>query len=491
MTVSPVTSSVLPAALVADYSTDVTHTASETQATGHDIGNLNEQGVILTVRDHGVAVDAPTTATFILESNDRIFLGLSFDNIVDAAITRVQLFNSDDEIIADNQGTEAQQNAYVTLLASGLQPGAGEYTVQISSPLGGVTIDNLPQQGSSLDVTSKLTSAVTQEVYNFSLSGNNLKLAFDAGVNDANARVQLLDSTGAIIADSQGSAAFASNYADLNSASGLEVESGDYSVVVSYDPANLANADLAYNFQLYSGNRYSIVYHTTGTATPGDNSVTSSVTEADDTENFGRNDFHKLKEDFLSAINVGWLKQNESTLSVFSRLTSLNNAQYYTFILQQGENLKLNFNNTTSKGAVDLRVQLYDGSGTQLLADNFGTAAQQAAYKSLNSATGLTTKANPYIVKVTYAPNAVKTADQDYNFQIFSGTSYSAIYKTTVAPQGFRNAIISGQIGSGFNAVLAAATYLAAGSDSSSGLIDPFGSNGTSPDLMAALSLKV
>lgn len=491
MTVSPVTASVLPAALVADYTTDVTHKASETQATGVDIGNLNEQGVILTVRDHGVATGAPTTATFTLESNDRIFLGLSFENIVDAAITRVQLFDSDDNIIADNQGTEAQQNSYVTFLASGLQPGAGEYTVQISSPLGGVTIDNLPQQGSSLDVTSKLTSAVTQEVYNFSLSGSNLKLAFDGGANDANARVQLLDSTGAIIADSQGTPALASNYADLNSADGLDVDAGDYSVVVSYDPANLANAELAYNFQLYSGNRYSIVYHTEADAAPGDNSVTSSVTEASDTENFGRTDFHKLKEDFVNAINVGWIKQDVSTLSVFSRLTSLNNNQYYSFVLQQGDNLKLNFNNTTAAAKADLRIQLYDGSGTQVIADNFGTVAQQAAYKSLNSGTGLSVKANPYIVKVTYAPSALKTADQDYNFQIFSGSSYSAIYKTTVAPQGFKNAIISGQIGNGFNAVLAAATYLAVGSDSSSDLINPFGSNGTSPDVINALSLKV
>ena len=77
-----------------------------------------------------------------------------------------------------------------------------------------------------------------------------------------------------------------------------------------------------------------------------------------------------------------------------------------------------------------VRVQLYDGSGSRILADNQGTTAQQQAYAQLTSSTGLNLSNGKYAVKVTYGTGGDKTQPQNYAIQIGSGTTFTADYRT-------------------------------------------------------------
>ena len=451
-----------------------------------------EQGVVIEVSDINLTgtpgVDSPYI--FTLSEGDTIFLSSAFDNFVNAITTRVQIADSEGNIIVDNQGTATQQAKYTELVSSGISPGVGNFTVTITPPpdeeAPDIKLTVVPLQGTSLHVESELTGGSPAEYYNFSLTaGNDIKLAFDPLNKDYAFRVQLYDGAGLLLADNRGTESQQTAYANLTSSTGLTASIGNYTVKVSYADNISTDDNYDYSFQLFSGTNYAVVYNTNVTALPGDNSAAASVTPTADAQLFTRNDFHTIKETPTAGVNIGWLQEDKASLLVYSRISSFNNVQYYNFTFQQGDNLKFGFNNTTNSS--DLRVQLLDASGNKVIADNLGTAAQRATYKKLTSSSGIEASTGQYIVKVTYA-SASSNKTQDYNFQVFSGTSYSATYKTVASAQTYQNAFLSGQIGTGFNAKLAAASYLATAS--SDNLIDPF-ANSASTDVITALTKTV
>ena len=118
-----------------------------------------------------------------------------------------------------------------------------------------------------------------------------------------------------------------------------------------------------------------------------------------------------------------------------------------------------------------------DRTGTALLADSGGTDAQKKAYAELTSSSGLDARAGQYVVKVTYAQGADHTKSPTYNFQIYAGTSYSSLYKTTDSAETYGHAVVAGDLGSGsYNTLQATATYLYNQSQ------------GTTTDIMSTLS---
>ena len=310
------------------------------------------------------------------------------NNIVDQASTRFQLYDSSGDIVADSEGTTEQQAAYSEWVQGALSLGADTYTAIATPALGDFApaISTSQQQGTSLEVNSQLTGGDTSEYYNFSLSsGNNLKLSFDAGANNPSTRVQVYNGNGQIIADSEGNAFEQANYQALTSGTGLTASVGNYSVQVSY--ANNANTtqNINYNMQLFSGTNYAVVYNNNIKAQPADYTASGSVTATSTAQAYSRQAYNKISETAATAVNIGWLAENQSSLNVNSQLTSTDNSDLYSFTLQTGNNLKFGFDTTQTANPSDLRVQILDGSGMQVIADSQGTPAQQAAYQG-NSA---------------------------------------------------------------------------------------------------------
>src|SRR5262249_33204675 len=117
------------------------------------------------------------------------------------------------------------------------------------------------------------------------------------------------------------------------------------------------------------------------------------------------------------------------------------------------------FNNVTNTAPT--RIQLLDITGTEVIADNFGTDAQKQAFNNLTSTTGLAATPGQYVVRVGYAPGANTSQTQTYNFQVYSGTTFLNSYQTVASAQTYENAILSGNPNVvGFNASSAAASYL-------------------------------
>jgi hypothetical protein len=240
-----------------------------------------------------------------------------------------------------------------------------------------------------------------------------------------------------------------------------------------------------YSFSLYSGAEFSSSYQTnavaqksTSTILPVDNTQTFATSDA---QLFTRQNFNTIGDTATTGVTIGWLSQNKSRLDVQSQLTAADPADFYQFTLQKGDNLKLAFNNTTSLAkATPVRVQLLDATGAQVLADSGGTTAQKAAYAALTSSTGLNAKPAQYVVKVAYAPGADHSKTQNYNFQVYSGSTYATSYQTIASAQTFGNAILTGNPNvTGFNPNAAAASYLQSFSQ------------GTAPDIFSALSKLV
>jgi len=65
------------------------------------------------------------------------------------------------------------------------------------------------------------------------------------------------------------------------------------------------------------------------------------------------------------------------------------------------------------------------------------------------------------VVKVTYASDVVTKTEQVYEFGIFSGSIYSAEYKTTASAQTYANAMLNGEV-EGSSTSSAIAAYLTA-----------------------------
>ena len=470
-----VTSSVSAAALLTNYTINTSHKADETSSEAINIGDLDEQSSVVSVSQAGSSAGAAASSTFTGTAGSTTSLSQSFTNVVTEAATRYQLYDGSGAVVADNQGTAAQQTAYTEWVDGTLTLGSsGTYTA-VATPATGsaVSLTTSQQQGTSLGVNSQLTGGDTNEYYNFSLSGTNIKLSFDAGSGQSSTRVQLYNSSGVLVADSDGNAYMKSNYLKLTSGTGLIASSGDYSVKVSYAPGADTTQNINYNMQLYSGKSYAVVYNNNVTAQPADYTASGSVTAATDALAYSRQAYNQINEKAADAVNIGWLAENQSSLNVLSQLTPTDNADLYSFTLQSGNNLKFGFDTTQTANPSDLRVQILDGSGLEVIADSAGTAAQQAAYKALTTTDGLTAKPGNYIVKVSYAPGVTKSA-QTYDMNLYSGTSFSAQYKTIASPESFGTAALKGQISGSSNST-AMAAYLTGAS------------NGAAPDVMSTL----
>jgi len=473
MSYNLVTSSVNPSAFPTTYNVNTSHPKKETASTAINIGNLQEENSTVTVSDAGAVAGTAVSTSFVAQAGDVTSLNQAFTNFVDQVDAHYQLFDSANNLIADNQGSAAQQEAFTAWQNGTLSLNSGTYTA-IATPnaasTNGLAISTVQNQGTSLEVNSQLTGGDPTEYYNFSLSsGNNLKLALDAGSQTSSTRVQLLNSSGAVVADSAGNPFEQANYQALTSGTGLTASTGNYTVAVTYANGVDNTPNINYNLQLYSGTNYAVVYNNNVKAQPTDNTATGSVTATSTAQAYSRQAFNSINPTAASAVNIGWLQQDKSSLDVYSQLTSADSADLYSFTLQQGDNLKFGF--TSATNASDLRVQVLNSTGTQVIADSNGTPAQQAAYKELTTTNGLPATPGGYTIKVSYAPNATKTS-QTYEFGVFSGTSYAAQYKTIASAQTYANALASGSI-TGTAAASGIASYLTAlsqGGDTSSAL---------------------
>ena len=289
--------------------------------------------------------------------------------------------------------------------------------------------------------------------------------------------MQLYDSNGNVVADNFGTTAQQQAYAELASGEGLGASNGSYVAKVSYAPGANITQPQTYNFEVNSGTSYSSEYTTDAalpSTTSGSTSPNVGVFTNANAQLFTNEQYHQIGEDAASSIEIGWLQADQSSLDVVSQLTTADKSDFYNLTLQQGDNLKLAFNNSTNTAAT--RVQLLDATGTEVIADNYGTDAQKKAYAALASSTGLSAAQGQYVVQVGYAPGASTAQTQTYNFQIYSGDTYLNEYKTTASAQTYQNAILAGNpTVVGYSAASATATYLsnlANGTDTTTNIID-------------------
>lgn len=367
--------------------------------------------------------------------------------------------------------TSAYDASYYSSSYLGVTASTGSfiYVRDVSNPLDG-TLDNaanlgtLTENDTQLSVKGEVSQQNTTHYYQFALDGDQLKLEFFNNTNSSDLRLQVMDSNGKVVADSS---SFADTdlqkaFAYASSPLGLDLEAGTYYVAVSFDATAKKSQPQTYSLALYSGTSFRTAYQSSATAQTDydqpltvDNTMTYSLIDA---LAYSSNSVHRANETSDSAIGIGWLSADKSALSVTSQMTWVCKEQYYSFALQQGENLKMAFNNQTNTS--DLRVQLYDSTGYVLYADNYGTDEQKAAYEALLSSDGLTADPGTYKIKVSYADGAAKT-DQLYSFQLYSGTSYDSFYETTTSTETAATAILSGDLASNASARTVAATYLA------------------------------
>ncbi len=327
-------------------------------------------------------------------------------------------------------------------------------------------IGNLNADQSELDVTSQVNSQNPAAYYQLNFQqGQSLKFTLNNTTNSVlqtPLRVQLYDSNGNLTADNYGNTAQQRAYAELASGEGLVTANGSYVAKVSYAP----NADItqpqSYNFQFNSGSSYGTVYQTTASQPsaidPGA-SPNVGIFADSQAQLYTAQQYHAIGETASTGVEIGWLQENQSRLDVQSQLTTADTSDFYTMTLQQGQNLKLAYDNTTNTAAT--RIQLLDASGTQVLADNYGTDAQKQAFSQLTSTTGLAATPSDYVVQVSYAPNADTSQTQTYNFQVYSGSTFTNSYQTLASSQTYQNAILSGNPAVvGYNSATAIASYL-------------------------------
>lgn len=139
-----------------------------------------------------------------------------------------------------------------------------------------------------------------------------------------------------------------------------------------------------------------------------------------------------------NATTLGNLTADSTDISVMGQLDTNVSSNYFKFAFSSGSAMKLSFNaitgydssttsnptGTNSDGSSTLRFQLYDAAGN-LVADSGGTDAQQAAYANLTSSSGLSASTGTYYVKVSPASGTNLHNLTSYNFQLYSGTSYT------------------------------------------------------------------
>jgi len=466
-----VSSSVSSSAVTAAYSLTATHKKNETAADAIDIGNLDEQSVIVSISDDGAEATNAVSTSFISQGGT-ISLSEAIDSYVDIVFTRFQLSDELGTVIADSDGTEEQVANYNKWLDGTLLVSAGTYTATATPNTEftgdiALTINSAERQGTSLEVNSTLTGAHPTEYYNFSLSGTNIKLDFDAGRNSGATRVILYDSNHKIVADSAGNSFQREQYSAITSGTGISAASGNYSIEVTYSNSGDITQNVGYSFRLYSGNTYAAVYKSTVKAQAYDASAKGSVEATKDAQLYELSTYNKIHTDASQAINIGWIQQDKSMLDVYSQLTNDDNTNFYKFTLQQGNNLKFDFSAAT-ENKEGLRVQLMNSTGTFVYADSEGTAEQRTLYEQLTSSTGVQADTGDYIIKITYA-GGVKNGDHVYEFGVYSGSTFSAQYKTTASAQTYGNALLANELGGSTAAAAGIAAYLMAQRDDTEG----------------------
>ncbi len=409
------------------------------------LGNLDDQASIVTISDEGQVAASSVTSTFNVTTGGVTSLTKTFDNVVTQVSTTFQLLDNAGTVVASNatDATDAQKLAYAEWEDGRLVLEAGTYTAAATAGNGAsLSISAMEQQGTSLEVHSELTGSDQTEYYTFSLSGSDIK--FDLTSEDKSSmRVILYNSSGAVVADSDGNARQKANYLSLISTTGLAANSGDFTLEITYkDNANIEKS-IDYTARLYTGDYYSVVYKSTVTAQAYDNSAIGSMTPDESVEQFSSKKYNKIYTAPDQAVNIGWMKQDESMLDVYSMLTAADNIDYYRFTFQEGEAIKFDFSKSTD--ASGIRVQLLDRSGQRVIADSHGTDSQKEVYEQLTSASGLEADTGQYVIKVSYV-DGVERSDMSYEFGLYSGSTYVAKYKTTASAQTFANAILAGEM---------------------------------------------
>lgn len=332
-----------------------------------------------------------------------------------------------------------------------------------ATPSTAVALGNLISNSTQLDATGQVTGQNATDYYQFNYQGNSpLTADFENLTGTSDLRVQLLNSAGTVIADSGGTLAQQIAYTQLTS-SGLSANAGSYTVAVTYGPTSPKSLPQDYSLSLYSGNTFQGAYETTAATqtsasenVPVDNTLTFATSDA---QLFTTQQYNKIDATAETAITIGWLYQNKTALQVDSQVTAADQNDYYTFTSEQGSALKLAFNNQTNTS--DLRVQLLDSSGTDIIADSGGNPQQQAAYAALTSSSGLNAQPGQYVVKVSYAQGASTANSQTYQFSVYSGQSYSTLDQTTASAETYGHAVLAGDLGTtAYSPQVAAATYL-------------------------------
>jgi len=342
------------------------------------------------------------------------------------------------------------------------------YQRDVSLPLN-ATIEDARNVGTlttdltQLDIKGQVLRENPAHFYKFTLDGDSLKATFLNATGTASLRMQILDSDGDVVADSSTTADddVQEAYAAMASSAGLDLDAGDYYVKMTFDSGAVRSLPQTYSIGLYSGTRFAASYQTTAKA----QTSTKQTVLLDDTMTYSLIDAAAYETKTtqlagattLDATNIGWLYENKAALAVSSQLTDVVSGQYFSFLLQEGSAIKMAFNNHT--GTADARVQLYDSMGTKLLADSHGTEEEKEAYAALTSSDGLAVQKATYLIKVSYAVGEEKTK-QIYDFKLYTGETYEALYKTIAGTESASSALASGRLGSGYSVQSVLASYL-------------------------------
>jgi hypothetical protein len=310
-----------------------------------------------------------------------------------------------------------------------------------------VDLGTLTENTTALRASSTIKRGNTTDYYKFNLDGDNMKLSLSNLSTAGSLRVQILNSSGKVVADNYGTTTQQEAYASLTSSDGYDTDAGEYTVKVTYGGTETRSIAQSYSVCLYSGSQFRDMYATSAAVqTDPDKTVETDTTRTfstSDAEEYSTTAYNQVNATALTAIQIGWLLENKTALSLTSQLTTIDDENYYSFTFQQGSAVKLAFNNETDTS--DLRIQILDSSGSYVYADSEGTEDQQAAYESMLSSDGLTLDDGAtYVVKVTYARDADKTKAQTYNFKLYSGDYYNELDVTTASAQTFDNANLSG-----------------------------------------------
>jgi len=346
-------------------------------------------------------------------------------------------------------------------------PGGALYQRKAVNPINSslssaVDVGTLVYDKTQIDVAGQIMRENPDNYYKFTLDGDSLKLDFKNLTGTASLQLQLMDSSGNVIADSEGSSTQLTDFIKMMSEDGLSVSPGVYYLKVSYSFSAIRNEAQQYSIDLYSGTHFNNTYQTVALAQTSLNQKVAidntMVYASSDAQFYTHQDYNKLNATASTSVNIGWLYENKSALSLTSMLTQINYQQFYGFTLQKGSTLKMFLENQT--GTTDLRIQLMDPTGICIYADNEGTEAQKSAFSQLTSASGLKAKTGQYVVKISYGKNADRTKEQTYNFKLYSGDSFTALYETTASAEMFDTAILNGTYEVPYNAKAAAAVAL-------------------------------